>query len=224
MARVSANGLFVVGNGPATGKSAVALGLHHQLARRLGRLGVFRPVVEDPDETDPIVDLLSARAPADLPYAGSLGVSYATVHADEELALEQIMARYRALAARCEGVLAVGSDYGDVGAATELAFNARVAVNLGLPVVGVVSGHGRTAAEVVAAVDLTRSALEASGCAVAGLVANRVEPADVDEVRVTLADSEVSVIPGATFTSRNHGTPAASTTRSDRDRSRSPSA
>ena len=61
--------------------------------------------------------------------------------------------------------------------------------------VGVVSGHGRTAAEVVAAVDLTRSALAASGCAVAGLVANRVEPADVDEVRVTLAESEVSVIP-----------------------------
>lgn len=99
MAPVSANGLFVVGNGPATGKSAVALGLHQQLVRRLGRLGVFRPVVEDSDGTDPIVDLLYARAPADLPYAGSLGVSYATVHADEELALEEIMARYRALAA-----------------------------------------------------------------------------------------------------------------------------
>lgn len=195
MAPVSANGLFVVGNGPATGKSAVALGLHQQLVRRLGRLGVFRPVVEDSDGTDPIVDLLYPRAPADLPYAGSLGVSYATVHADEELALEEIMARYRALAARCEGVLAVGSDYGDVGAATELAFNARVAVNLGLPVVGVVSGRGRTAAEVVAAVKLTRSALEAEGCAVAGLVANRVEPADVDEVRVMLANREVSVIP-----------------------------
>ena len=196
MARVSANGLFVVGNGPATGKSAVALGLHHQLARRLGRLGVFRPVVEDPDETDPIVDLLFARAPAHPLRRARSGSPTATVDAYQELALEQ-MAATRALAARCEGVLAVGSDYGDVGAATELAFNARVAVNLGLPVVGVVSGHGRTAAEVVAAVDLTRSALEASGCAVAGLVANRVEPADVDEVRVNVRRKRGLRHPGA---------------------------
>jgi phosphate acetyltransferase len=192
---VSANGVFVVGNGPATGKSAVALGLHQQLARRLGRLGVFRPVVENPDGTDPVVDLLYARAPNDLPYAASLGVSYGDVHADEELALEEIMARYHALAAGCDGVLVVGSDYADVGAATELAFNARVAVNLGLPVVGVVSGHGRSPADTAAAVDLTRSALESQACAVAGLVANRVAPADVDELRALLADRDVDVIP-----------------------------
>jgi phosphate acetyltransferase len=192
---VRANGLFVAGNGASTGKSAVALGLHHQLARRLGRLGVFRPVVADPDGTDPVVDLLRDRAPVDVPYAASLGVAYADVHTNEDEALAEIVARFRALAGRCDGVLAIGSDFADVGAPTELTFNARVAVNLGLPVVGVVSGHGRTPEEVVGAVDLTRAALEAEGCTVATIVANRVLEADVPAVRGLLDGHHAEVIP-----------------------------
>ena len=43
---VTAHGLYVAGSGPATGKSAIALGLQRLLARRIGRLGVFRPVVD----------------------------------------------------------------------------------------------------------------------------------------------------------------------------------
>src|SRR5918998_4077708 len=170
------NGVFVVGSEPATGKSAVALGLSRLLGRRVGRLGVFRPVVADPDGRDPVVDLLRPAGADDVPYAASLGVAYADVHADEERALEEIIARYRALAAHCDGVLVVGSDYGDVGAPTELAFNARAAANLGLPVVCVVSGHGRAPADVAAAAGLARAALEERGAAVAAVVANRVAP------------------------------------------------
>src|SRR3954470_8660032 len=131
-------GVYVAGCEPATGKSAVALGVQQLLARRLTRLGVFRPVVEDP-EHDPLVDLLRTEA---LPYEGSIGVTYDEVRADEARALEEIVARYRALAAQCDGVLAVGTDF--AGTASELAFNARVALNLGLPAVLVVTGHERT--------------------------------------------------------------------------------
>ena len=40
-------GVYVAGSEPATGKSAVALGVQQLLARRVERLGVFRPVVAD---------------------------------------------------------------------------------------------------------------------------------------------------------------------------------
>ncbi|MCV2489129.1 phosphate acetyltransferase [Geodermatophilus sp. YIM 151500] len=172
------DGLYVTGCEPATGKSAVALGLFELLARRVGRLGVFRPVVHSVDEGDRVVDLLLPRAPERQPYEASLGVSYADLLADEDRALSEIVARYRALAGRCDRVLVVGSDFSEAGAARELALNTRVAVNLGLPVVGVVSGAGRTAAEVVAAVDGGAAALRAAGCDVVALLANRVEPAE----------------------------------------------
>src|SRR4051812_47125347 len=163
-------GVYVAGCEPATGKSAVALGVEQLLARRLTRLGVFRPVVEHP-EHDPLVGLLRSEA---LPYEASIGVSYDEVRADEARALEEIVARYRALAAQCDGVLAVGTDFAGVGAAGELAFNARVALNLGLPVLCVVSGHGREPDEVRDAIAVALTAMGGVGCHVIGVVANRV--------------------------------------------------
>ena len=184
-------GVYVIGCEPATGKSAVALGVHQLLARRVTRLGVFRPVVADP-EHDPLVDLLRSDA---FPYEASCGVGYDEVRADEERALEEIVARYRALAAQCDGVLVVGTDFAGVGTAGELAFNARVALNLGLPALLVVSGHDRTAGG-GARRDRGRAdrGQAASGCEVVGVVANRVRATSSATSRAT-ASAPVYALP-----------------------------
>src|SRR6478752_4340468 len=168
-------GVYVMGCEPATGKSAVALGVRQLLARRVTRLGVFRPVVADADP-DPLVDLLRSDA---LPYEASCGVTADEVRADEARALEEIVARYRALAAQCDGVLAVGTDYAGVSTAGELEFNSRVALNLGLPALLVVSGHGRSAEEVLDAIAAARASVS---CEVVGVIANRVRADLVDQV------------------------------------------
>ena len=152
-------GVYVIGCEPATGKSAVALGVRQLLARRLTRLGVFRPVVADP-EHDPLVAVLRSDA---FPYEASVGVTFDDVRADEERALEEIVARYRALAAQCDGVLVVGTDYTSVGAGGEVQFNARVALNLGLPTLLVVSGHDRTVGEVREALAVAHTAVKGVG-------------------------------------------------------------
>ncbi len=188
---MTTRGLFVEGSGPATGKSAIALGLHQLLARRTGRLGVFRPVVGAADERDPLIDLLRSRGADWLPYEASVGVGYEDVRADQDRALEEIVARYRALAAQCEAVLAVGTDFADLGATGELEFNSRVAVNLGLPVVCVVSGHGRSVADVETAVAVALGSTRAEGCAVVAVVANRVAPSDQDAIAKRLQRGSV---------------------------------
>ena len=68
-------GVYVAGCEPATGKSAVALGVQQLLTRRVERLGVFRPVVADP-ERDPLIDLLRPLGAAVAPYEASCGVGY----------------------------------------------------------------------------------------------------------------------------------------------------
>ena len=163
-------GVYVAGCEPATGKSAVALGVQQLLARRVERLGVFRPVVADP-EHDPLIDLLR---PDFVPYEAACGVGYDEVRADEAGALEEILARYKALAAQCDGVLVVGTDYLGAGTASELAFNARVALNLGIPALLVVSGHDRTPAEVGAATSVALTTWRRWGPDVIAVVANRV--------------------------------------------------
>ncbi len=184
-------GVYVAGCEPATGKSAVALGLQQLLARRVGRLGVFRPVVADP-EHDPLLDLLRPSGADFLPYEASCGVGYEEVRADEARALEEIVARYRALAAQCDGVLVVGTDFAHGGTASELAFNARVAINLGLPALLVVSGHDRTPPEVETAISVALTTWRRWGSDVVGVVANRVRAEDLDAVA---SDGDVYALP-----------------------------
>ncbi|SNS81694.1 phosphate acetyltransferase [Geodermatophilus pulveris] len=185
--RVS-DGLYVTGCEPGTGKSAVALGVFELLARRVGRLGVFRPVVTAADGADRVVDLLLPRSPEPRPpYEACLGVPYADVLADEDRAVSEVVDRYRALAARCDRVLVVGTDFTEAGAAGELALNARIAVNLGLPVLAVVSGHDRTAAGIRSAADVGVAAMRSAGCEVVAVVANRVDPREVAAAPATAA-------------------------------------
>jgi phosphate acetyltransferase len=174
-------GVYVAGCEPATGKSAVALGVQQLLTRRVERLGIFRPVVADP-EHDPLLDLLRPLGTAVLPYEASCGVGYEDVRADEARALEEIVARYRALAAQCDGVLVVGTDFAGAGTASELAFNARVALNLGLSALLVVSGHDRSPAEVRTATSVALTTWRRWGPGVVAVVANRVQAFNVEAV------------------------------------------
>lgn len=187
------DGLYVTACEPGTGRAAVSLGLFELLARRVDRLGVFRPVVAAVDGSDPSIDLLLPRSPQPEPYEACLGVPYADVLADEDKAMSEIVERFRALAARCERVFVVGTDFTEAGAARELALNARIAVNLGLPVLCVVSGHDRAAAEVRAAADVGVAAMRAAGCEVIAVVANRVDQRELAAVTAGTTDGDVPV-------------------------------
>jgi phosphate acetyltransferase len=182
-------GVYVAGCEPATGKSAVALGVQQLLTRRVERLGIFRPVVADP-EHDPLLDLLRPLGTAAAPYEASCGVGYEDVRADEARSLEEIVARYRALAAQCDGVLVVGTDFAGAGTASELAFNARVALNLGLSALLVVSGHDRSPSEVRTATSVALTTWRGVGCHVVGVVANRVQAYNLAAV---IQDGEVPI-------------------------------
>ena len=194
MPRVT-RGIYVLGGEPATGKSAIALGVQRLLAGQVSRLGVFRPVVAGEGEADPLLAVLQADG-----AAVSWGVGYEDVRADERRALAEIVARHHALAASCDAVLVVGTDFAGVGTAGELAFNARVALNLGLPVLCVVSGHARTATEIQSAVSVALTMMRRIGTQVVAVVANRVRPADVDAVAAEVsADVPVYVVPEDTL-------------------------
>lgn len=124
-----------------TGKSTVALGMLETLLHRTSKVGVFRPLVSSASERDYILELLLAHDGVDFAYEECFGVTYEAVHDDPDAALEEIMRKYRAVAAQAEAMVIVGSDYTDVSSPTELSFNARIAANLGAPVILVLGGR-----------------------------------------------------------------------------------
>ncbi|HIZ36397.1 MAG TPA: phosphate acetyltransferase [Candidatus Ruania gallistercoris] len=175
-----------------TGKSSVALGLVEAFARRVQRVGVFRPVSRgDAGQPDSVLTLLTSHATAQIPDAECIGVDYEAVHADPDAALATIVARYREVAARCDAVVIVGSDYTDVAGPTELAFNARVAANLGSAVVLVVSARERDGAAVRQVTGVAATELATAHASLVAVVANRTDADRLAETSAALADLPV---------------------------------
>ncbi|TCC54278.1 phosphate acetyltransferase [Kribbella pittospori] len=175
----------------STGKSTVALGLLQQLSRRVERVAVFRPIVRPDTAThggrDYVLDLLTAHEAVELTYDDCLGVTYEQVHADPDAALDVIVQRYHEVADRADAVLVVGSDYTDVGTPTEFSYNAKIAANLGTPVLLVLNGYERNPQDLRAIADMAAGELRANHGSLAAVVANRVAPHRLAETVATLA-------------------------------------
>ena len=181
----------------STGKSTVALGVLQQLSRRVQRVAVFRPIIRPDAAThggrDYVLDLLTAHDAVQLAYDDCLGVTYDEVHADPDAALDTIVQRYHEVAEHADAVLVVGSDYTDVGTPTEFSYNAKIAANLGTPVVLVLNGFQHSPRDLRAIADMAVGELRENHGSLAAVVANRVAPQLLTDTVAALAGAGGSV-------------------------------
>jgi phosphate acetyltransferase len=180
--RGRSSAIYVASPEGDTGKSTIALGILHRLAATAAKVGVFRPITRLGEERDYILDLLLAHTTAGLPYDECVGVGYQQLHEDPDTALADIVDRYHHVADQCDAVLIVGSDYTDVATPSELSMNARIAANLGAPVVLAVKASGRTPEQVAQVVDVCLDEITAQHAHTAAVVANRCDPAALSAV------------------------------------------
>ncbi|MCV7445158.1 phosphate acetyltransferase [Mycobacterium paraense] len=183
--------IYIAAPEPETGKSTIALGLLHRLSATVARVGVFRPITRAPDGKgrDYILELLLEHTTAGMSYEQCVGVTYQQLHADTDAAIAGIVDSYHAMAQGCDAVVIVGSDYTDVARPAELSVNARIAANLGAPVLLTVSGKGRTAAEVAGVVEVCLAELNAQHAHTAAVVANRCDPAELADVQKKVGEA-----------------------------------
>ncbi|MDQ1130831.1 phosphate acetyltransferase [Microbacterium sp. SORGH_AS_0888] len=179
-----------------SGKSTIALGVLEALSHAVARVGVFRPIARSTEEPDYVLEMLLGHDGVQLSYDDCVGVTYDDVHADPDAALARIVERFKAVEAQCDAVVILGSDYTDVGNPAEFAYNARIAANLGAPVLLVLGGRGlpgegetlgtsdpRTPDEVAQVAALTLAELKSARAELFAVVANRVE---VDRLDTTV--------------------------------------
>ena len=170
-------GLYLAGTEARSGKSAVAVGLVNRLTRRHGRVGVFRPVVQAGGQ-DELLRVLLQEAHTDLAPELAWGVTHDDLHADHDRALGVVVDRFHAMAQGHDVVLVVGSDFSDVVAPTEFATNARIAADLGTPLVLVAPARDREHAELAASAAAAVAAARAVHAHVGGVVINQVRSDD----------------------------------------------
>ena len=207
----SARSIYITSPEGDTGKSTIALGVLDLLARQVQRIGVFRPVIRsghnpnvtghDPSDRDYVLELLLAHDGVDLSYDECVGVTYEDLYENPEQALSQIVNKYHEVEKQCDAVVIVGTDYTDVAGPTELAYNARIAANLGAPVALVLSGRERTSAEIKQLAELSIKELKNNYAHVMAVIANRCDPSDLTKVKAALTalESAVYAIPDDPF-------------------------
>ncbi|KJL31678.1 phosphate acetyltransferase [Microbacterium azadirachtae] len=183
-----------------SGKSLIALGVIDALSRATARVGVFRPVTRSSDGTDDVLEMLLTRTEVGLSAAECIGVGYDELHADPDAALGRILQRYRAVEAQSDAVVILGSDYTDVAAPAELGVNARIAANLGAPVLLVLggrdtAGHGerlgvtgaRTPAQLGQLARLGVAELAQERAVLSAIVVNRADAVQRDEIATAVS-------------------------------------
>ena len=193
--------LYISATEARSGKSAVALGILHQIARHFGRIGVYRPVAAPDDELVELLlsqlTILGMESVAQDP-ATAIGVTYEAVHSNPEAAMNRIVDRFHTVADQFDTVLVIGSDFADVAGPTEFAFNARIAANLGAPMLLVVPGGDRGPKETATASEQAILAARDHHATVVGVVANQVPGTAVEQTRelltATVGNLTVSVV------------------------------
>jgi phosphate acetyltransferase len=178
---------------PGCGKVIISLGLVELALRQTSRVGFFRPVIQTPEagKRDEDIDLILRYFGLPQAYQDSYAWHLHEVqerlgsHHEDEV-IEHIIERYKALESQCDFVLIEGTDFLSHLSALEFDLNALVARNLSAPVLLVGNAYGRTSRESVDAIHISVDAHEEKNCPVIGVVLNKAEPSQLDEIREAL--------------------------------------
>ena len=196
--------LYVTSMQARSGKAVVALGLMELLTRQVDRVGVFRPIIGAASTPDPLIQLLRERYALDVEFEDAYAFTYreaARIESSDgtRRLIAQIADQLLRLRDRFEFVLCIGTDYTGPSAATELALNAELAVNLATPVVNVVSGFGKDVESLSAASRSSQELLVEHGCALVATFLNRVDPSTIEQLReaaaVTTGQAPIYALP-----------------------------
>ncbi len=203
-----AQSIFITSAEGHSAKSTVALGVLDSFSRVAPRVGVFRPIARSIDEPDYVLEMLLDHDGVDLPYDMCIGVTYDDMRDDADAGLARIVERYKAVEAQCDAVVILGSDYTDVGSPAELGYNARIAANLGAPVMLVLGGRSgqgqseklgssspRTPEEMGQIASLSVGELLLGRAEVFAVVANRADPDQLDEIVSAIASHLPAGVP-----------------------------
>ena len=189
--------VYIASSERQVSKSSIALGLIDMFARQVRSIGVYRPLVHS-TESDPVTEALLSQKGVKGTFDESVGVSYTDYAADTNEAIDTIVAKYSALAETRDVVVVLGSDYEDLGTASELEINAVIAANLNSPVLYVAKALGRTVEQVARQTESAIEAYEAKHNTVIGIIVTHAEEADVEALRDAVRavrDVAVSVLP-----------------------------
>jgi phosphate acetyltransferase len=182
--------IFIATAEPYSGKSVVALGLVDMLLAKVGKVGYFKPIVNEApeDRLDTHIETCISHFKLPLRYEDTYAFTREEANKMAEQGMQNeiidaVIAKYKANEAYYDFTVIEGSDFLGEGAAFEFDGNVSIAKNLGAPAVIVVSGEGKTPAHIANAAIVAMKNFQMRKVKVLAIIANKVAEKDVVEFK-----------------------------------------
>ncbi|MFS4455840.1 phosphate acetyltransferase [Maribacter sp. 2304DJ31-5] len=199
--------LFVATLEAHSGKSLVVLGIMELLLGKMGKVGYFRPVIEqvNSEGTDNHIETVLGHFNLDIPIVESYALSQSEVlelynEGKRSEILDRIIDAYKLLEKRFDFILIEGSDFYRESNVIELDLNMDIAKNLGSPVILVDNAKGKTLRDFCGDVESAVRSYRDKGLNVLGVVANKTRPENTDVIIAELSkeldgETEIYAVP-----------------------------
>ncbi len=197
--------VYIATTQPKSGKSIVSLGLMQVLLGKIAKVGYFRPIIDDYKEgkEDNHISTIISYFKLDLKHKDAYAFTRSQVvkklnkNKEDEL-LDKIIEKYKAIEEQFDFVLVEGTDFTGEGGIIEWDINVLMAKNLGIPTIVVTSGVDKTLDEFIRDMYLAYDSFKDKGVEVPLLVANKIQPENIDLVKNALRkDLPEDVLVGA---------------------------
>jgi phosphate acetyltransferase len=171
-------GIYIASIEDHSGKSLISLGLMQNLLGKMPKVGYFRPIIED-GEPDNHTQIMLSYFDLKLTYEQVTGLTRSeAVHlintGNTGEIIDTIIAKYKQIEEQSDFVLVEGTDFTGEGNLVELDINVLIAKNLGLPVILVGNGVGKTKEELTAGMQLAYNSYHQKEVQIIAIINNKI--------------------------------------------------
>lgn len=176
------NAIYLTTTEPYSGKSIIALGLMNLISGRTEKLAYFKPIISSTgEERDNHLDTMIRQFGLSTPYEDMYAFTREEVikhrnEGNEAFMIDKIIEKFKKLQESNEFVVVEGADF--MGRSTNLEFddNITIAKNLGIPVILIVKGEGKSEEEIANTAVSTFKLFLDEGVQILTVIVNKVAP------------------------------------------------
>ncbi len=195
--------LYITTVEPNSGKSIVTLGLMNELLSHTGKVGYFRPIVNDEKDNhiNTVLEFFKLKQKPEDAYALTRAeVVKCLNEGKEQKIFERIIRQYKKLEKKFDFILIEGSDFAGEGTIVEFDINVKIAVNLNAPTVLVGNAGKKKVSEFISGIQLAYENFKEKNVEIVALIANKVLSKNLESIvnklkKITEEETYVAAIP-----------------------------
>ena len=189
-----------------SGKSLISLGILRMMLTKSSKVGYFRPIINTKNkELDNHINTTIQFFDLNINYEECFAYEQSNVvellsEDKEDEVIQNIIEKYKKLEAKYDYVLVEGTDFSGEGGFTEVDVNLTIAKNLGIPVLIVGAGNDKKKKDFINTMQITYNSFTQKEVDVIGLIANKIDPEEIDFIKQELDKSipkkiQIDIIP-----------------------------